>query len=108
MATTKADNIVLIMHGLTKKISSKDLNISKNVKTIILPKDMDVDLRDIPVKTIELDSIFDLESILNNIIIPGDTILFSCGGASFNDFINYEARGKFFKKVVSNIRKNYG
>ena len=33
----------------------------------------------------------------------GDTILFSCGGASFNDFKNYEERGNYFKNLVKEI-----
>ena len=33
----------------------------------------------------------------------GDTVLFSCGGASFNDFKNYKERGNFFKKIVNEI-----
>ncbi len=108
MATTKVNNAVLIMHGLTKNINSKDLNISKDIKTIILPKDMKVNLTDIQAEVIELDSIFDLEEKLQKIIHSGDTVLFSCGGASFNDFKNYEERGNFFKSVVSNIKVKNG
>jgi len=33
-----------------------------------------------------------------------ETVLFSCGGSSFNDFENYIARGKFFKSIVKNIK----
>jgi len=108
MATTKVSNAILIMHGLTKNINSKDLNISNDIKTIILPKDMKVNLSDIHAEVIELDSIFDLEEKLEKIIHSGDTVLFSCGGASFNDFKNYEERGNFFKSVVSNIKVKNG
>jgi len=108
MATTKVSNAILIMHGLTKNINSNDLNISKDIKTIILPKDMKVNLTDIQAEVIELDSIFDLEEKLQKIIHSGDTVLFSCGGASFNDFKNYEERGNFFKSVVSNIKVKNG
>ena len=108
MATTKVSNAILIMHGLTKNINSKDLNISKDIKTIILPKDMKVNLTDIQAEVIELDSIFDLEKKLQKIIHSGDTVLFSCGGATFNDFKNYEERGNFFKSVVSNIKVKNG
>ena len=108
MATSKVSNAILIMHGLTKNINSNDLNISKDIKTIILPKDMKVNLTDIQAEVIELDSIFDLEEKLQKIIHSGDTVLFSCGGASFNDFKNYEERGNFFKSVVSNIKVKNG
>ena len=108
MATTKVKNGILIMHGLTKNITSNDLKISNEIKKIILPKDMKVDLNNTKAEVIELESIFDLEKKLKSIVKPGDTVLFSCGGASFNDFKNYEQRGNFFKSVVLNIKENNG
>ncbi len=108
MATTKVNNGVLVMHGLTKNIDSNDLNISKNIKTIILPKDMKVNLNNIEAQVIKLVSIFDLEEELERNLHSGDTVLFSCGGASFNDFKNYEERGDFFKSIVTNIKEKNG
>jgi len=108
MATTKVNNAVLIMHGLTKNMDSKDLEISKEIKTIILPKDMEVNLNNTNAAVIELNSIFDLQEKLEKNLHSGDTVLFSCGGASFNDFKNYEERGNFFKSVVSNIKVKNG
>ena len=105
MATTKVNNCILIMHGLTKNIDSKELNISKEIKKIILPKDMKVNLKNTHSEVIELDSIFELEENLEKSIHSEDTVLFSCGGASFNDFKNYEERGNFFKTVVTNIKE---
>ena len=104
MATTKINNGILLLHGLTKNISSKDLKISKKVKTILVPEDMEIDLSKANAKIIKIKSIFDIEQVLIEIIKPGDTVLFSCGGASFNDFKNYQERGNFFKTVVSNIK----
>ena len=104
MATTKINNGILLLHGLTKNISSRDLQISKNVKTILVPKDMEIDLSMTSAKIIKIKSIFDIEEVLTEIIKPGDTVLFSCGGASFNDFKNYQDRGNFFKTVVSNLK----
>ena len=105
MATTKLKNGILVLHGLTKNISSKDLKISDKVNTILVPKDMEIDLSSTNAKLIKLNSIFDIEKELIKIIKPGDTVLFSCGGASFNDFKNYEERGNFFKSVVLNIKE---
>tara|TARA_Y100000746_G_scaffold219883_1_gene217797 strand:+ start:181 stop:1371 length:1191 start_codon:yes stop_codon:yes gene_type:complete len=104
MATTKINNGILLLHGLTKNISSRDLKISKKVKTILVPEDMEIDLSKANAKIIKIKSIFDIEQVLIEIIKPGDTVLFSCGGASFNDFKNYQERGNFFKTVVSNIK----
>jgi UDP-N-acetylmuramoylalanine--D-glutamate ligase len=108
MATKKINNGVLIMHGLTKNMDSKDLDISKDIKKIILPKDMQVNLNNTKAEIIELESIFDLEEKLEKNLHSGDTVLFSCGGSSFNDFKNYKERGKFFKLVVSNIKVKNG
>ena len=104
MATTKINNGILLLHGLTKNISSRDLKISRKVKTILVPEDMEIDLSKANAKIIKIKSIFDIEQVLIEIIKPGDTGLFSCGGASFNDFKNYQERGNFFKTVVSNIK----
>ena len=106
MATTKIDNGILILHGLTKNINSSNLKISEGIKTILVPKDMEVSLNNINAEIIKLDSINNLEEKLKEIIKPGDTVLFSCGGASFNDFKNYKERGFFFKKIVSNLKDN--
>ena len=104
MATTKINNGILLLHGLTKNISSRDLKISRKVKTILVPEDMEIDLSKANAKIIKIKSIFDIEEVLIEITKPGDTVLFSCGGASFNDFKNYQERGNFFKTVVSNIK----
>ncbi len=108
MATKKINNGVLIMHGLTKNMDSQDLDISKEIKKIILPKDMQVNLKNTKAEIIELNSIFDLEETLETNLHSGDTVLFSCGGSSFNDFKNYEERGNFFKSVVANIKVKNG
>ena len=105
MATKNVNNGILIMHGLTKNISSKDLKIYNGVKTVLIPKDMDVNFENFNLEIIRLDSIFNLKEVLIEIINPGHTVLFSCGGASFNDFDNYEERGKFFKNIVFDIKK---
>ena len=108
MATKKINNGILLLHGLTKNISSSDLQISYEIKTILVPEDMEIDLSDTNAQIIKIKSIFDIEKVLIEIIKPGDTVLFSCGGASFNDFKNYEERDNFFKSVVSNIKVKYG
>ena len=111
------------MHGLTKEMSVSNLNIStENIGLVLVPKNMKIDLSRFDSFEIKYyESIFDLESEIlkclelwkTKLISTQDrgksknmceTVLFSCGGASFNDFKNYEERGNFFKSVVSNIK----
>tara|TARA_B100001123_G_C15189379_1_gene978659 strand:+ start:39 stop:1280 length:1242 start_codon:yes stop_codon:yes gene_type:complete len=114
-ATKRVKNGLLILHGLTKNMSGTKLRIdTENIRMVLVPKDFGVDLHYGTDCVIEFyESIFDLESEILKYIESGmpslqgifDTVLFSCGGASFNDFRNYEERGNFFKKIVSNIKE---
>ena len=49
-------------------------------------------------------SIFELEEIVKKDFHKFETVLFSCGGSSFNDFENYIERGKFFKSIVKKLK----
>ena len=103
-ASERVKNALLIMHGITKNIATSELNLSDDIKKVIIPKNMNLnkDLFNCEVEVIE--TIFDLEDILKKEFEKFDTILFSCGGSSFNDFKNYIARGDFFKSIVKNIK----
>ena len=52
---------------------------------------------------IKYESINEIKNLIKSEMQEGDTVLFSCGGASFNDFKNYKDRGKFFKNIVKEI-----
>ena len=54
-------------------------------------------------KIIKYESINEIKNLIKSEMQEGDTVLFSCGGASFNDFTNYRERGNFFKKLVNEI-----
>jgi UDP-N-acetylmuramoylalanine--D-glutamate ligase len=103
-AINRVENAILILHGLTKNMPSSEIKLNKNIKKIIKPKDMNVVLKDYDGILIEIESIHDLKSVLLKEINKGDTVLFSCGGSSFNDFNNYEERGNYFKKIVDELK----
>ncbi len=102
-ASQRVKNALLIMHGITKNIPSSELQLSNEIKKVIIPKDMNLEqnLFDCEVEVIE--SIFELEEIVKKDFQRFENVLFSCGGSSFNDFENYIERGKFFKSIVKNI-----
>ena len=103
-AIGRVENALLILHGITKNMPSSELILSKNIKKIIKPKDMNVDIKNYEGILIEIESIYDLKNVLLNEVEKGDTVLFSCGGSSFDDFKNYEDRGNYFKKIVEELK----
>ena len=106
VATSKVKNALLIMHGITKNIPEDEINISGEIKKILIPKNMNIDI-DVPdCEIVKLDSILSLETYLAAEYQKFETILFSCGGSSFSDFKDYKDRGLFFKKIVSNLKDN--
>tara|TARA_B100000242_G_scaffold2741_1_gene1655 strand:+ start:3018 stop:4229 length:1212 start_codon:yes stop_codon:yes gene_type:complete len=104
-ASQRVKNALLIMHGITKKIPTSDLILSDEIKKVIIPKDMNLNKDLFNCEVEEIETIFDLEDILQKEFERFDNILFSCGGSSFNDFKNYIARGDFFKSIVKNIKR---
>ncbi len=102
-AIKRSSNTTLILHGLTKNVPDEELIIYDSVKKIIKPIDMKIKFNDFSGKIIHYESIKDLKKIILLEMEDGDTILFSCGGASFNDFKNYEERGNYFKNLVKEI-----
>ena len=64
---------------------------------------MDLDLDNFKGKIIYYKSINEIKNLIKSEMNDGDTVLFSCGGASFNEFKNYKDRGNFFKKLVKEI-----
>ena len=106
VATSRVKNALLIMHGITKNIPEDEINISGEIKKILIPKNMNIDI-DVPdCEIVKLDSILSLETYLAAEYQNFETILFSCGGSSFSDFKDYKDRGLFFKKIVNNLKEN--
>ena len=102
-AINRSKNIILILHGLTKNIPSKELKLTDEVKKIIIQSEMKLDLKNFKGKIIYYKSINEIKNLIISEMNNGDTVLFSCGGASFNEFKNYKDRGNFFKKIVKEI-----
>ena len=102
-AINRSKNIILILHGLTKNIPSEELKLTSDVKKIIVQSKMKLNLNQFNGKIIKYESINEIKNLIKTEMQEGDTVLFSCGGASFNDFKNYKDRGKFFKKIVKEI-----
>ena len=94
------------MHGITKNIPEDEINISGEIKKILIPKNMGIDINVSDCEIVKLDSILSLETYLAAEYHKFDTVLFSCGGSSFSDFKDYKYRGLFFKKIVSNLKGN--
>ena len=103
-ASERVKNALLIMHGITKNIPTSELQLSNEIKKVIIPKDMNLDQNLFNCEVEVIESIFELEEILKKDFQRFETVLFSCGGSSFNDFENYIERGKFFKSIVKNIK----
>ncbi len=103
-ASERVNNALLIMHGITKNISTSELQLSNEIKKIIIPEDMKLDQNLFHCEVEVIKSIFELEDIVKKDFQRFETVLFSCGGSSFNDFENYIERGKFFKSIVKNIK----
>ena len=103
-ASERVKNALLIMHGITKNIPTSELQLSNEIKKIIIPNDMNLDHHLFHCEVQVIKSIFELEDILKKDFQRFETFLFSCGGSSFNDFENYIERGKFFKSIVKNLK----
>ena len=102
-AINRSKNIILILHGLTKNIPSEELKLTSDVKKIIVQSEMKLNFNQFYGKIIKYESINEIKNLIKSEMQEGDTVLFSCGGASFNDFKNYKERGNFFKKLVYEI-----
>jgi UDP-N-acetylmuramoylalanine--D-glutamate ligase len=100
-------NIILLLGGVSKDGDFKKLIpfILKYVKSILIfGKDRWIIEDHLRHSTyIKLyNSLSETLSDLSNLVVPGDLVLLSPGCASYDEFINYEDRGDFFKSKVIN------
>ena len=99
-ASFKVKNCMLVMHGLSKGIGSNKLDLSNEIKKILIPKDSEFDVSKYDKIIIEYESLDELNEKIKSNYKDYETILFSCGGSSFSDFDNYKDRGNYFKNMI--------
>ncbi|MDR3281423.1 MAG: UDP-N-acetylmuramoyl-L-alanine--D-glutamate ligase [Endomicrobium sp.] len=101
-------NILIIMGGRDKGFSYTPLAklVTQKVKSIFLIGEAsDKIKRDLKGVTVFVDA-KDIGNAVNQIfrvVVPGDTVLLSPACASFDQFKDFEERGKFFKQIVYNL-----
>ena len=104
----KDKNIILIAGG---KLKEEDVKLKKyqNIKKIYLYGENKLFLRDKLYKYNTNIHVFDnLDNVISNIddFYNIDIVLFSPASESFDQFNNFEERGKYFKKIVLNKFQN--
>lgn len=72
-------------------------------KEIILTAVGSVNMGDRPFTIDSCDQLSDAIRVATEIVEPGDVVLLSPGGTSFDEFIDFEERGAFFKEWVNNL-----
>ena len=104
------NNVYWIVGGLAKKGDKLLLNKknNKNIKAYIFGQDKDFFVNKIK-KIMRYESFLNLKTLIEKIFLDIKTdkkfmhkiILFSPAAASFDNFKNFEERGKFFNKLIS-------
>ena len=99
-ASHKVKNCLLIMHGLLKGMDINKLSLSNEVKEILIPKNSEFVITNKSASVVEYENFEYLKKYVKSNYKNFDTVLFSCGGASFSDFENYIDRGNSFKEMI--------
>ncbi len=104
---------ILLMGGKDKNLEFGDLiiHIQEKCRFVILfgesRKKFLHQLQSINIDIKEVITLKEAIELACNIVHPGECILLSPGGTSFDQFENYEERGKFFKKLVKQISQEW-
>ena len=106
------ENIYWILGGLAKKGDKLKLNKKyiSNIKAYVYGKDRNFFINSLPNKIpyVSSSTLKKIVKYLNNNIEKDDTkkvILFSPCAASFDQFKNFEERGKFFNNIIRPVIK---
>ena len=101
------------MGGKDKNLEFGDLvmHIQEKCRFVILfgesRKKFLLQLESIDINIKEVTTLKEAVELACNIVRTGECILLSPGGTSFDEFENYEERGRFFKKIVKQIYKDW-
>lgn len=101
--------VILFFGGVSKGVSREPFfeNLPKNIKHILFFGKEAPELQQFCSKTAITSSqhatLEDAISQCVSIMQPGDSVLFSPGGASFDLFTDYKHRGKVFQKLVHDL-----
>ncbi|MDG1989680.1 MAG: UDP-N-acetylmuramoyl-L-alanine--D-glutamate ligase [Dehalococcoidia bacterium] len=104
---------ILLMGGKDKNLEFGDLvmHIQEKCRFVILfgesRKKFLLQLESIDINIKEVTTLKEAVELACNIVRTGECILLSPGGTSFDEFENYEERGRFFKKIVKQIYKDW-
>jgi len=107
--STRDDNLLLIMGGRGKGQSYKPLagELKKKARFVIAIGEDAINIAHDIMDTCTVIQARTLERAVRfawELSKPGDTIMLSPGAASFDQFSNYEERGKEFKKLVQKLK----
>jgi UDP-N-acetylmuramoylalanine--D-glutamate ligase len=102
------NKILLIMGGYDKGFNYSLLKtvVKKKVKAIFLIGDASKKIKKDLFNTTLLFECITIENAILKILkfaVIGDIVLFSPGCSSFDQFCNFEERGKIFKKIINNL-----
>lgn len=96
--------VVLLAGGYDKHTGFEDLRpyLSKVSKMIVYGATK-FQLKELYPEAIVVDTLADAIALASKLSQYGDTVLFSPACASYDQFDNYEQRGKIFKELVNNL-----
>jgi UDP-N-acetylmuramoylalanine--D-glutamate ligase len=101
--------VILFFGGVSKGVSREHFfhNLAKNIRHICFfgkeAPELQELCRSTSVASSEHNTLEDAFTYCMAIAQPGDTVLFSPGGASFDLFVDYKQRGKRFQQLVKSL-----
>jgi UDP-N-acetylmuramoylalanine--D-glutamate ligase len=96
--------VILLAGGYDKHTGFEDLRPNlNNVSKMIVYGATKFQLKELYPQAYVVENLTDAVTLAFKLSHPGDTVLFSPACASYDQFDNYEQRGKIFKDLVNNL-----